>query len=262
MDYFEVAVHKLNSEAGSSNKTPDCNAKYQYQRALALSKNLKDQIYEYSNEQMKHLQAQSVLVYVLRSMDYCYTHPRHVHSQRASETAHSIAELASNSMSTAQQRIHALSDNMLAELQRLQSSTSQFANSIQSSASNTLHNNIPPQLQQTYAELTSNLSNVISELRNTIMEKDLPVQEKVGKMSSQVKDSVAPLLDAVRRRVEALLASGKSKAEETGEKAKETGERAKGKINGNAQSLQNSSPLRKRGNRKGEDGHEHARQEF
>jgi len=52
---MEVAVTRLkpNSEAG-----PD--AKYQYQRALALSKS----IFEYSNDQVKQLQAQSVIMYV------------------------------------------------------------------------------------------------------------------------------------------------------------------------------------------------------
>lgn len=60
VDYFEVAVTRLNhSEAGPST-LPD--SKYQYQRAYNLSKNLKDQIYVYSNDQIKQLQTQSVLV--------------------------------------------------------------------------------------------------------------------------------------------------------------------------------------------------------
>jgi hypothetical protein len=61
MDYFEGAVTRLNAEAGPSTPT---DSKYQYQRALAISKNLKDNLYVYSNEQLKQIQAQSVLVYV------------------------------------------------------------------------------------------------------------------------------------------------------------------------------------------------------
>jgi hypothetical protein len=56
---MEVAVTRLNSnsEAVPSNQT---DAKYQYQRALALSKS----IMVYSNEQVKQLQAQSAIMYV------------------------------------------------------------------------------------------------------------------------------------------------------------------------------------------------------
>ena len=60
VDYFEIAVCRLN---GSKSVSPSpSDAKYQYQRALALSKSLGDNFYVYSNEQLKHLQAQSVLV--------------------------------------------------------------------------------------------------------------------------------------------------------------------------------------------------------
>jgi hypothetical protein len=51
------------SEAGPS--TPS-DAQYQYQRALALSKTLGENLYEYSNEQLKHIQTQSALAYVFR----------------------------------------------------------------------------------------------------------------------------------------------------------------------------------------------------
>ena len=45
--------------------SPTTESKYQYQRALALTKALTDHISVYSTEQLKQLQAQSVLVYVL-----------------------------------------------------------------------------------------------------------------------------------------------------------------------------------------------------
>lgn len=51
------------SEAGPSKPS---DSQYQYQRALALSKTLGENLYEYSNEQLKHIQAQSVLAYVFR----------------------------------------------------------------------------------------------------------------------------------------------------------------------------------------------------
>jgi hypothetical protein len=60
VDYFEVAVYRLNGSQSAS-PTPS-DAKYQYQRALALSKTLSDNLYVYSNDQIKHLQAQSVMV--------------------------------------------------------------------------------------------------------------------------------------------------------------------------------------------------------
>jgi hypothetical protein len=41
------------------------DAKYQYQRAYNLTKDLRDQLYVYSNEQLKQLQAQSVLMCVV-----------------------------------------------------------------------------------------------------------------------------------------------------------------------------------------------------
>jgi hypothetical protein len=62
VDYFEIAVTRLISETGTA--SPHYETRYQYQRALALSKTLKDNIYVYSNEQFKQLQAQSAIVYV------------------------------------------------------------------------------------------------------------------------------------------------------------------------------------------------------
>ena len=58
IDYFEVAVTRVN---GSKPSTPS-DIKYQYQRALALSRTLGDNLYVYSNEQLKHIRAQSVIV--------------------------------------------------------------------------------------------------------------------------------------------------------------------------------------------------------
>ncbi|KAG5641770.1 hypothetical protein DXG03_004265 [Asterophora parasitica] len=197
VDYFEVAVTRLNtSEAGPSTQ-PD--AKYQYQRALNLSRTLKDNIYVYSNEQLKQLQAQNALV------------------QRATETAQSITTLASSSISSAQTRIHNLSDNMLVELQKLQSSTASFSASIQESVHNSttqIQNQIPPQIQQTYTDLSHNLSVAATELRNIIATKDLTLQEKVTRVAQEVHDRVSPLLESLQKGLSDLLARGKGEAQQ------------------------------------------------
>jgi hypothetical protein len=63
VDYIEKTISSYtHSEPGPS--SPD--AKYQYQRALALSRNLKDSLYEYSTEQLRQIQTQSVIMYVTR----------------------------------------------------------------------------------------------------------------------------------------------------------------------------------------------------
>ncbi|KIK05083.1 hypothetical protein K443DRAFT_675376 [Laccaria amethystina LaAM-08-1] len=194
VNYIEQRLGN-SSEAGPSN--PD--TKYQYQRALALSQTVKDNIYTYSAEQIKQLQAQSVL------------------AQRATETAQSITTLASSSISSAQSRIHALSDNMVSELQKLQSSTASFASSFQTtlqSSASQLHA-IQPQIQQTYSDLATSLTSTANELANIIKQKDLPVQEKVSRVSKEVRDSVTPVLEAVKKGVSELLARGKSQVPES-----------------------------------------------
>ncbi|KAF8957329.1 lipid droplet-associated perilipin protein [Flammula alnicola] len=195
VDYFEVAVSRLNgSEAGPS--TPP-DAQYQYQRALALSKTLGENIYVYSNEQLKYLQAQSVI------------------AQKASETAHSISAIATSSLNTAQTRIHTLSDNMLAELQKLQASTTALSSSLQSS----LHNSATqiqsqiPQIQQSYADLTAAISSTVNELSAIVTTKDLPLQEKVTRVSKEVQDRVHPLLETVKKGVADVLARSKAEGE-------------------------------------------------
>ncbi len=62
VDYFEGAISRLNTSEAGPSTPPD--AQYQYQRALALSKTLGDNLYVYSEQQLKYLQAQSVIAYV------------------------------------------------------------------------------------------------------------------------------------------------------------------------------------------------------
>ena len=57
VDYL---VSRLGTQEGAS----QTESKYQYQRAYALSRDLKDQILDYSNAQLHQLQTSSALVYV------------------------------------------------------------------------------------------------------------------------------------------------------------------------------------------------------
>ena len=101
VDYIEVAVHRrINSEAGPSNGNSD--SKYQYQRAYALSKDLSDQLYSLSAEQITAIRTQNVYV------------------QRATAAAQRVTAVASTSYGAAQEKVHAVSDVMLQELQRVQ----------------------------------------------------------------------------------------------------------------------------------------------
>ncbi|KAG5652376.1 hypothetical protein H0H81_005238 [Sphagnurus paluster] len=232
VDYFEVAVTRLNNSEAGPSTPPD--AKYQYQRALALSKTLKDNLYVYSNEQIKQLQAQNVLVYV-HVVPIPFTRLISLFRQRATETAQSITNVASSSITSAQTRIHNLSDTMLVELQKLQASTASFSASIQSSVQNSttqIQNQIPPHIQQTYTELTSNLSAAVTELRTIISTKDIPLQEKVSRVGHEVHDRVSPLLDAVRKGVSELLARGKGESEVPEGEAQTNGAHETNGING------------------------------
>ncbi|EGO03996.1 hypothetical protein SERLA73DRAFT_175713 [Serpula lacrymans var. lacrymans S7.3] len=165
IDYFQVAVNKIGNESGAS--SPGSDSQYQYQRAYALSKHLKDNLYVFSQEHLKQLQSQSVLV------------------QRATDTAQNITNLASSSLTNAQTRIHGLSGSMVQELQKLQSSTAQ----------------LPQQLQSNFPDLSA----TITDLRNIVTAPNVPMNEKVNKVTTEVKERVRPMLDNVSRRVSELV---------------------------------------------------------
>lgn len=135
-----------------------------------------------------------------------------IFSQRASETAHSISTVAASSLANAQTRIHTLSDNMLVELQKLQTSSTEFSASLQ----NTLHSSAAhiqsqiPQIQQSYTDLTAAISATVSELSAIITTKDLPVQDKVTRVSKEVQDRVQPLLESVKKGVSEVLARSRA----------------------------------------------------
>ena len=103
VDYFQVAVNKIHSTASSPETTsPTEGPKYQYQRAFALSKDLSDQLVTFSAEQINQIKTQNALV------------------RRATEAAQQVSAVASSSYSAAQEKVHAVSDVMLQELQKVQ----------------------------------------------------------------------------------------------------------------------------------------------
>ncbi|KIJ61534.1 hypothetical protein HYDPIDRAFT_189459 [Hydnomerulius pinastri MD-312] len=168
VDYFEIAVNKVGNESGSSSpNSTSSDCQYQYQRAYTLSKHLKDNLYVYSSEHLKQLQQQNALV------------------QKATETANSIQSLASASITSAQARIHTLSDSMLQELQKLQQSTAA----------------LPQTLQSTYPDISKS----VTELRNVIATPDMPVTDKVNRVGQEVKERVSPMLEKLQQRIGDLV---------------------------------------------------------
>ncbi|KAI9456375.1 hypothetical protein BJY52DRAFT_1212958 [Lactarius psammicola] len=160
VDYL---VSRLGTQEGAS----QTESKYQYQRAYALSRDLKDQILDYSNAQLHQLQSSSVLV------------------QRATETAKSIQTLASSGVVAAQAKVSTLSDTMVSELQKVQAATAA----------------LPTNLQASFKPVQEKISGTISDLSGVI-KSDLPVNEKVTKVRATVQDHVTPVLETAAARLQ------------------------------------------------------------
>ncbi|KAI0918328.1 hypothetical protein AcV5_002341 [Taiwanofungus camphoratus] len=180
VDYFEAAVNKLHPN-GSTEQTaaPAAEAKYQYQRAYALSRDLSDHLRTYSTEQINQLKTQNILV------------------QRATETSQTLGVLASTSYGTAQMKVQALSDTMLAELQRIQASTAA----------------LPATLQASFHDISTHISTAITDLSAILNSQD-PFQEKVHKVRDMVQERVYPLLEAATTRVQEILGVLKARVTE------------------------------------------------
>ncbi|KAI0641365.1 lipid droplet-associated perilipin protein [Trametes meyenii] len=179
VDYFAVAVSKLHTN-GTADKPADApEPQYQYQRAYFLTKELRDQLYTYSTEQINQIKTQSVLV------------------QRASATAHSISELASSSYGAAQSRVHTLSDTMLTELQKVQTSTAA----------------LPATLQASFLDVSANLTSTINEL-SAILTSPEHLPEKAHKVRETVQERVQPILDTATARVQEILGALKARVSE------------------------------------------------
>ncbi|KAJ7140263.1 hypothetical protein C8R43DRAFT_892905 [Mycena crocata] len=148
VDYLEnTAVTRLHA------KSAPADTQYQYERVYVLSKNVTGQLYDYSN--------QTVLV------------------QRASQTADTITALASSANS----RIHALSDSLLVELQRVQDSVVATGASVQHSTT----------------VASRELADTIAALREIVTKADMPINEKVACVGAEVHGRVRPLLDNMLR---------------------------------------------------------------
>ncbi|CAL1698832.1 unnamed protein product [Somion occarium] len=171
VDYFEVAVNKVHSASGTPTEHPAGEApKFQYQRAVALSKDLSADLLNYSTEQINQIKAQSVLV------------------QRAADAAQKVSEIASTSYGAAQERVHALSDVMLQELQRVQASTAK----------------LPAAVQSSFRDLSASLANTIGELSAILTSSD-PIPDKVHRVRDTVQGRVEPVLEASAVRVQEIL---------------------------------------------------------
>lgn len=152
------------TQEGDASQT---ESQYQYQRAYALSRDLKDQILGYSNTQLQQLQNSSALV------------------QRAIETAKSIQDLASSGVVAAQTKVSTLSETMVTELQKVQAATAA----------------LPTNLQASFKPVQEKISGTISELSDVI-KSDVPVNEKVTKVRATVQDSVTPVLETAAARLQ------------------------------------------------------------
>jgi hypothetical protein len=186
-------VNYLVSRLGTQEDASQTESKYQYQRAYALSRDLKDQIFDYSNAQLHQLQSSNVLV------------------QRAIETAKSIQSLASSGVVAAQAKVSTLSDTMVTELQKVQAATAA----------------LPANLQASFKPVQEGISSTISDL-TSVLKSDLPVNEKVTKVRATVQDHVTPVLEtaaatlqdairAVTARVDAAKEGGATPSAENGD---------------------------------------------
>ncbi|KZT07021.1 uncharacterized protein LAESUDRAFT_699384 [Laetiporus sulphureus 93-53] len=203
VDYFAVAVNKFQGSDGNGTVEHAPDAKYQYQRAFVLSKELSDQLRTYSTEQINQLKEHNALV------------------KRASETAHDISTLASTSYGTAQTKVHQLSDTMLAELQKIQATTAA----------------LPAHLQASFHDISTHLSSTIHDLSAIITSPD-PLQEKVHKLRDTVQERVNPLLEAATARVHDILGAVTGRA---GEKEAQAEGTAKGVARNGSAALSNGN---------------------
>ncbi|KAG2056010.1 hypothetical protein BDR06DRAFT_953426 [Suillus hirtellus] len=177
VDYIEKITGNISNESGASSpSSASSDSQYQYQRAINVSKHLKDHLYVYSSEHLKQVQQQSVLV------------------QRATDTANSISALASNQFNNAQNAFYGVAHNLLSEMQKIQHSTAQ----------------LPQTIQATYPDI----SKTVADLHDIITNPSLPVPEKLNRVGREVKERVSPLLEKLTQRIGEIINVLGSKAEE------------------------------------------------
>jgi len=175
---FAPVVDYLVSRLGTQEGASQTESKYQYQRAYALSRDLKDQILDYSNAQLHQLQSSSVLV------------------QRATETAKGIQNLASSGVVAAQAKVSTLSDTMVTELQKVQAATAA----------------LPANLQASFKPVQEKISGTILDL-SSVLKSELPVNEKVTKLGATVQEHVMPVLETAAARLQDAIRSLTARAD-------------------------------------------------
>ncbi len=171
--------------------------KYQYQRAYALSKDLSDQLLSFSTEQINQLKTQNAIV------------------QRATEAAQRVSTVASTSYGAAQEKVHAVSDVMLQELQKVQVITRilLLPSALTHSSFQQSTAALPSQLQSSFNDISVHLSTTITDI-STILTSPDPLNEKVHKVRDTVQSRVTPLLEATSIRMQEILDSVRGKAAE------------------------------------------------
>ncbi|EPQ52361.1 hypothetical protein GLOTRDRAFT_65234 [Gloeophyllum trabeum ATCC 11539] len=197
VDLFELYVSKLHAQVPETPAAqhPIESPTYQYQRAYALTRNLRDSLYVYSKEQLEQLESQSTLL------------------QRAAATAHTISTTASSSYASAQHKVHALSDTMISEIRAIQSTTA----------------TLPAHVQHTLHDLTGALAATAHQLSAILTQSDVPLASKVAQVRVTVQERVQPLLEGLNARVEGTLAAIRGKTQEVKEKTEESEAPAAGK---------------------------------
>ncbi|KAG1823661.1 uncharacterized protein BJ212DRAFT_1325845 [Suillus subaureus] len=198
VDYFErIAGNMSNESGGSSLSSPSSDSQYQYQRAINLSKHLKDNFYVYSSEHLKQAQLQ----HVMRIYAYILTNRPSVNAR--ADTANSISALTSSGINNAQTAFHSVAENLLSEMQKIHQSIAQ----------------LPQTLQATYPDI----SKTVVDLRDTITNSSLPVPEKINRVGREVKERVSPLLEKLTQRISEIISVLGSKAEEAKNTAEANG---------------------------------------
>jgi len=202
VDIVEGAVKRLHTKNNDQDfSSPTTEGKFQYQRAYALSRDLREQLVCYSVDQFKQIESQNALVYATSSIRHSVPILTSCRN-RASVTAHKIIETASSSYVLAQSKVHDLSDTMLAELKKVQAGTYQ----------------LPSQVQSSLKDVSDGLTTSIHELSG-ILSSDAPLNEKAGKVKDTVQQKVQPLLDATTSRVQEILKAISTRGQETKEAA-------------------------------------------
>jgi ElaB/YqjD/DUF883 family membrane-anchored ribosome-binding protein len=186
IDFLEAYLQKL---ANSPQPSSDRKATYQYQRALDLSRNVRDNLYAYSGSQYNALKEQNALV------------------QRATDTAALLSQGA-----------HVLSERMIAELQSIRNASAELPSHVQSS----LHT-LTQELGSTISELSSIVSDKelaagekVARVRHTVEERVKPVLEAttarlravLGSFTAKASESETEVARSARKHAEETRKAG------------------------------------------------------